>query len=194
MQKNDPVMAKLIAELKYPKPDKANSVFHDLVKAIIYQQIHIKAAAKIYNRLLEKLDLNLEDPKVILDLSFEDLKSVGLSRQKTGYIQNIAEFFSTKEIQNTNFEKLTDEEIISLLSQIKGVGTWTAEMILMFTLFRPDVLPVKDYAIQVAMKDLYKIKKEKKELFVAMDKVAKKWVPFRTMACLYLWQYIKSNR
>jgi len=92
-----------------------------------------------------------------------------------------------------SWEQLSDSEIIELLTQIKGVGTWTAEMILIFELCRPDVLPVKDLAIQLAMKELYDIKSEKKALIIDMYEIAEAWKPYSTYASLYLWSWCRER-
>jgi len=94
---------------------------------------------------------------------------------------------------NQLWEELSDNEIIELLTQIKGVGTWTAEMILIFELCRPDVIPVKDLAIQLAMKELYGIKSEKKALINDMYKIAEAWKPYSTYASLYLWSWCREQ-
>jgi DNA-3-methyladenine glycosylase II len=190
----DKVLAAVISAVPHPKISIPNNVLHDLIKAIVYQQISTKAADKIYHRLQELLDFDLSNPETILAVQEEDLKAVGLSRQKTSYVINIATFFKEEKIKDDLWEDLSDDEIIKYLTQIKGVGKWTVEMILIFTLYRDDIFPDGDYAIQVVMKELYKIKKEKKDLLLAMNKKAKKWIPYRSLASRYLWQHLREQR
>jgi len=192
--RQDPIMARMIKELKYPKMDVPNPVYLELLRSIIYQQISIKAAESIYNRFLEKIDFQIDNPDKILNLEFADLQSCGLSRQKTNYIINIAQFFKDENVQEEEIYKMTDEEIVKYFTQIKGVGKWTVEMLLIFTMFREDVFPEGDYAVQVAMKKNYKLKEEKSALLKKMRTIAEDWRPYRTLASLYCWQWIKSER
>ena len=115
------------------------------------------------------------------------MRSVGLSNQKANYFYNIAEYFDSPGNKRIAWKKLSDQTIIERLTSIKGVGEWTVQMILMFTLDRPDVFPVKDLGIQLSMKQFYGIKGEKKKLCEKMEKIAQSWSPYRTMACRYLW-------
>jgi len=190
----DIVLADIISKVPHPKVVIPNNVLHDLIRAIVYQQISTKAADKIYHRLQELLDFNLSDPNRVVALQEDQLKAVGLSRQKTSYVFNIAQFFIEEQIKDEVWETMSDEAIIKYLTQIKGVGKWTVEMILIFTLYRADIFPDGDYAIQIVMKDLYKIKKEKKALLIAMNKKAEKWKPYRSLATRYLWQHIREQR
>ncbi len=192
--RNDPVMAAMIKKLKYPKMDIPNPVYLELLRSIIYQQISIKAAASVYNRFLEKIDFQTDNPDKILSLEFEDLKSCGLSRQKTSYIINIAQFFKDEKIKEEDIYKMSDEEIIKYFTQIKGVGKWTVEMLLIFTMFREDVFPELDYAVQVAIQKNYKLKEEKAALLKKMRAIAEPWRPYRTLASLYCWQWIREER
>lgn len=187
-------LSKVIASLEAPKPAIPNGVYHDLTKAIIYQQISVKAADSIYNRYLELIDFEIDNVERPAEIPFDDLRSVGLSRQKANYIQNISIFFSEEKIKEDGWDSMSDEEIIKYLTQIKGVGEWTVQMILIFTLLRPDVLPVKDYAIQVAMKRIYKLESEKAALIKDMYRIAEPWQPHRSLASRYLWQWLRENR
>ncbi len=192
--RKDPVMARMIKELDYPKMDIPNPVYLELLRSIIYQQISIKAAGSIYQRFLEKIDFQTEDPDVILSLDFDDLQSCGLSRQKTSYIINIAQFFKDEQVKEEDIYKMSDEDIIQYFTQIKGVGRWTVEMLLIFTMFREDVFPEGDYAVQVAIKNNYNLKEEKSALLKKMRAIAEPWRPYRTLASNYCWQWIRANR
>lgn len=189
----DKTLHKVIATTDLLKLPKSGNVFNELVKAIVYQQISYKAADSIYDRFTEKLGSENYLPDDLIKQKFEDLRSVGLSNQKAGYVQNIARFFKEKQLVDFDWNTMNDEEILDLLTQIKGVGTWTVHMILIFQLNRPDVFPDKDLAIQIVMKELYGITSEKRQLLVDMNKIAHKWSPFRSYASLYLWAWRRDN-
>jgi DNA-3-methyladenine glycosylase II len=118
------------------------------------------------------------------------LKSIGLSNNKVNYVQNVAKFFLENKITDAQLYKMPPEEVIELLTQIKGVGKWTVEMLLMFSLGHEDVFAVDDLGIQQAMIKLYKIQYEtKKELHTKMLTIAENWTPYKTYACLHLWKW-----
>lgn len=161
-----------------------------LMASIMSQQLSTKVAKVIYKRFLEIYEGNEPAPKQVIDTPFEILRGIGLSNAKVNYIQNVATFCLEKEITDTRLLTLTNEEIIDLLTQIKGVGKWTVEMLLMFSLGREDVFAVDDLGIQQAMIKIYKIpNNDKKMLKEKMLKISLKWKPFRTYACLHLWRW-----
>lgn len=187
--KKDPIMAKIITVVTPKVSSFLGDIYIDLCSSIVSQQISTKVAKVIYGRFLDLFDGVAPSPDQILETEFDDLKSVGLSRQKTGYMQNIATFWIEHKLHNQDWDQLSDQEIIDLLTQIKGVGEWTVQMILMFSLERPDVLPVLDLAIQQSMAKHYNVEAEKKkELFTKMKATAEQWIPYRTIACRYLWR------
>lgn len=190
----DPIIKNIISQLDTPKPIVSDGVYADLVKAIIYQQISTKAADKIYSRFTALLEFDLQSPQRLIGIDFDELRAAGLSRQKASYVQNIAAFFIEENISDDIWEKMSDEEITAYLCQIKGVGKWTAEMMLIFSLGRPDVFPDKDYAIQMVIKDLYKLQSEKVALIREINEIAVQWSPYRTLSSLYLWQWVRHLR
>jgi len=192
--KKDPILDEIISVLEDPKPIVSDGVYADLVKAIIYQQISTKAADKIYERFTALLDFDLQTPQKLLSIEFEALRAAGLSRQKASYVLNIAEFFVEEKITDNIWTSLSDQDIVDYLCQIKGVGKWTVEMMLIFTLGRPDVFPDRDYAIQMVIKDLYSLKTEMTALIKEINKIAENWRPHRTLATLYLWQWVRYLR
>lgn len=164
-----------------------------LMEAILSQQLSTKVAKVIYQRFLDLYKGKEPTPQQVLDTSHETLRGVGLSNAKAQYIKNVAEFCITHKITDKKLLKMSDEEIIDLLTQIKGVGKWTVEMLLMFTLGRADVFSADDYGIQQAMINLYKLDAgDKKKLREQMLKLSSKWTPYRTYACLHLWGW-KDN-
>ncbi|MDF1694238.1 MAG: DNA-3-methyladenine glycosylase 2 family protein [Saprospiraceae bacterium] len=183
----DPILKPVIDAIDLPPRHYDEDVYLGLVKSIISQQLSVKAANTITGRFLNLFENQYPDPEYLLLLETNKLRSVGLSGQKTQYVKNVAAFFTDKNLFEYNWSKKTNEEIIALLTQIKGVGKWTVEMILMFVLKRTDVLPVNDLGIQQGIQQLYAIQADKKELIEKMETVAKPWKPYRSLACLYLW-------
>lgn len=163
-----------------------------LMASIMSQQLNTKVAKVIYHRFLEIYGQEPQ-PKQVLDTPFETLRAIGLSNAKVNYIKNVAEFCIENEITDEKLLLLPNEEIIHLLTQIKGVGQWTVEMLLMFTLGREDVFAVDDLGIQQAMIKIYNLPADDKKLLKEkMLKISLKWKPCRTYACLHLWNW-KDN-
>ena len=160
-------------------------VFHHLAEAIVYQQLHGKAAATIFKRLTDLAGSPLT-PEGILQLSEEQLRGVGLSKQKLSYLRDLAAKTRSGELNFAQLPALSDADVIKKLTQVKGVGVWTAHMFLMFALRRPDVLPTGDLGIQMAIRKHYKKRKLPKP--AQMEKIAKCWSPYRSVACWYLWR------
>lgn len=161
-----------------------------LMASIMSQQLSTKVAKVIYKRFLEIYNGEEPSPQRVLDTPFDTLRSIGLSNAKTNYVKNVAAFCIENQITDAKLLSLTNEEIIDLLTQIKGVGKWTVEMLLMFTLGREDVFAVDDLGIQQAMIKVYKLPTEDKKLLKEkMLKISLKWKPYRTYACMHLWNY-----
>lgn len=189
----DKKLAKLInkdepVQLKFHK-----NICLRLCASIMSQQLNTKVARVIYNRFIELYNGKEPSPEQIVATPFQKLRAIGLSNAKTQYVLNVAQFAIDHQLTDTKLKKMGDEEIIELLTQIKGVGRWTVEMLLMFTLGREDLFSVDDYGVQMAMKKLYKLDdSNKKEFKTRLLKISKKWAPYRTYACIYLWQW-KDN-
>ncbi len=161
-----------------------------LMASIMSQQLSTKVAKVIYRRFLEIYNGNEPLPQQVLDTSFETLRAIGLSNAKVSYLQNVARFCIDHNVTDARLLAMPNEEIIDLLTQIKGVGKWTVEMLLMFTLGREDIFAVDDLGIQTAMIKIYKLAiNDKKELKEKMLRLSKKWSPYRTYACLHLWKW-----
>ncbi len=169
------------------------NLYQSLIRAIVSQQLSTKAAATIYDRFLNLFPNKNPDANIVLRLDDEHLRSCGLSYQKAGYLKNIAQFSITNGLDYRKLYRKTDEDLIAHLTQIKGVGKWTVEMILMFSLNRPDVFPVDDLGIQNAMKKLYGLDGKGKQLHQQMIEVAEQWRPYRTIACRHLWKWKDDN-
>jgi len=162
------------------KPLKKNQYFEDLVNAICSQQLSGKAAETIFGRV--KSLLSKITPKNILSKTDQELRGCGLSWQKVSYIKDLAEHVISNKLKVESLNTLSDEEVIKELVAVKGIGRWTAEMFLMFSLARPDILPKDDLGINKALKNL-KIK--------SID--IKKWKPYRTVASWYLWRSLENR-
>ncbi|MFM7016149.1 MAG: DNA-3-methyladenine glycosylase family protein [Bacteroidota bacterium] len=165
------------------------NLYQSLIRAIVGQQLSVKAAETIYQRFLNLFPAKDPAAEVLIRLDDDLLRSCGLSYQKAGYLKNIAQFSITNGLDYRKLYRKTDEDLIAHLTKIKGVGKWTVEMILMFSLNRPDILPVDDLGIQQAMIRLYKLEGKGKVLHQQMTEIAKQWQPYRTIACRHLWRW-----
>lgn len=166
----------------------ATGIFQALIRSIVYQQISGKAAASIHGRFVALYPRKRPTPKLVLATAEADLRKAGLSTQKVIYIKDAALKFSNGTIQPRLFPKMTSEEIVEHLIQIKGVGVWTAHMLLIFTLNRLDILPTGDLAIRKAFQKVYNLRKmpdHKK-----MEKLAKEWRQHASIASWYLWRVV----
>jgi DNA-3-methyladenine glycosylase II len=164
-----------------------------LCASITSQQLSTKVADVIYKRFLALYGNVEPTPEQIIETPPEKLRGIGLSNAKTQYVQNVARFAIEQGMDHKKISKMTDEEVIAYLTQIKGVGRWTVEMLLMFALGREDVFAVDDLGIQNAMAGIYKIPKEdKKKLKEEMIRISKRWSPYRTYACMHLWRWKDS--
>ncbi|HEV7622116.1 MAG TPA: DNA-3-methyladenine glycosylase 2 family protein [Flavisolibacter sp.] len=175
-------------ELKFRK-----NICLRLCASIMSQQLSTKVAKVIYQRFLDLYGGKEPTPEEIAATPFDKIRAIGMSNAKTQYVLNVAEFAIEHKLDDKKLKKMSDEEAIELLTQIKGVGKWTVEMLLMFTLGREDIFSIDDYGIQMAMKKLYKLDNtNKKEFREKMLKISAKWSPYRTYACLHLWNW-KDN-
>ena len=169
------------------------NVYLHLCSSIMSQQLSTKVAAVIYIRFLNLYKNKKPGLQQIIDTPVESLRSIGLSNAKARYIQNVCRFFLAEKITDATLHKMSNEELIKYLSQIKGVGQWTVEMILMFTLGREDIFALDDLGIQQSIAKLYQLDTtDKKTLKEKMLKLSAKWSPYRTYACRYLWGW-KDN-
>ncbi len=171
---------------------KGDDYFAALVRSIIYQQLSTKAADSIKKKFLGLFGEKGLNAKALLRLSDMQFRSAGISGQKTKYLRDLALKFEDGTVNPAEFSKMSDEEIRQHLISVKGIGRWTADMFLIFTLNRLDVMPVGDLAIQKGFKSIFKLKKlpDDKKMF----KLSKNWEPFRSVASLYLWKVADSDK
>jgi DNA-3-methyladenine glycosylase II len=179
------VMRAIIKRVGPFRMEYGDPEFHSLAEAIIYQQLNGKAAVTIFKRFAALAGEPLT-PEGILKLSEEQLRSVGLSKQKSSYLRDLATKTHEGKLDFRRLPKLSDDQVIEHLTQVKGIGVWTAHMFLMFALRRPNVLPTGDFGVRMAIKKYYKKRKLPKP--DQMEKIAKAWEPYRSVACWYLWK------
>jgi DNA-3-methyladenine glycosylase II len=181
---------KLIADHEPLKVKKQKDVLYYLVASIMSQQLSAKVADTIQKRFLALYDGRVPAPEEVLATPFESLRAIGLSNAKTRYVQNVAQFAIDHGIGHRKLDKMDNEEVIAYLTQIKGVGRWTAEMLLMFSLRREDVFAIDDWGVQNAMIQMYKLDRTDKKAFRAeLLRISAKWSPYRTYACMHLWRW-----
>jgi len=185
LKKSDPVMRAIIERVGPCRMEFGPPEFPSLAESIIYQQLNGKAAATIFERFAALAGEPLT-PEGILKLTDEQLRSVGLSKQKSAYLKDLSAKTREGLLDFRALPELPDEEVIRHLTQVKGIGVWTAQMFLMFTLKRPDVLPTGDYGVQAAIRKHYGKRKMPKPN--VMEKIARPWSPYRSVACWYLWR------
>ena len=191
--KKDKGLAELVKGEAYILKKRKSTAIR-LIASIVSQQLSTTVAAIIFKRFLDIYKGKEPSLQAIIDTPFDTLRGIGLSNSKVNYVQNVAQFFLSQKITDKQLYAMEPEAVIELLTQIKGVGRWTVEMLLMFTLGHEDVFAVDDLGIQQAMIRLYKIKyTTKKELQTKMLKRSLAWAPYRTYACLHLWNWKDSG-
>lgn len=172
---------------------KRKNICLRLCASIMSQQLSTKVAEVIFKRFLELFGGKEPTPEQILEIPFDTLRGIGLSNAKTNYVRNVAAYAIEHGMDDKKLYKMSNDEVMEFLLPIKGVGKWTIEMLLMFTLGREDVFAVDDLGIQQSMAALYKIDtSDKRAMKEKMLKISARWAPYRTYACLHLWQY-KDN-
>lgn len=181
----DPVLRAIIERVGPCRIEYSVPEFSSLAEAIVYQQLNGKAAVTIFRRFSDLAGDPLT-PEGILKLSDEQLRGVGLSKQKSSYLKDLATKTAAGLLNFRSLHELSDEEVIKHLTQVKGIGVWTAHMFLIFSLRRPNVLPTGDYGVQVALKKHYRKRKLPKPQ--DMEKIARAWEPYRSVACWYMWR------
>lgn len=193
---NDPILYEVAIKFnlenwnnKKQKKLSENELFINLVESIISQQLSVKASDTIFNRFKKLFKEEQIVPQKLLKIPDQEIRECGISFSKIKYIKGIALAVVNKEIELDELDSKTNEEVILELIKLKGVGTWTAEMFLMFTLNRPDVFSAGDLGLLNAIVKIYKLEKKptKEELII----ISEKWSPYRTYACLVLWKSLE---
>ena len=188
----DQKLKKLIERHGAFKLKKQKNLCLYLCYSIMSQQLSTKVARVIRQRFIH-LYGGEPSSQQIVDTPFEKLRGIGMSNAKVNYVQNVAKFEITKGMSLPKLSKMSNEEVIEYLTQIKGVGRWTTEMLLMFALCREDVFALDDLGLQQAVARLYDLKHRKKKIMLnKISKISEQWSPYRTYACMYLWKW-KDN-
>lgn len=189
----DPVLARIIEQGRPVRASAHEDLYLGLLKAVVSQQISTKAAAAIW-RKLESLfrPEGYPEPNVLVGLSDEDLRAVGISKQKAGYLRAIAEFNLAGQLDHAHLSQLDADAFTQHLTQIRGVGRWTAQMLQMFALDQPDVFAEGDLGVQNAMRRHYGLEEKGRALHKRMTELAECWRPYRSLACKYLWQSLDN--
>jgi len=192
LKKSDNILATVIGQIGPCLLGRGDQGFPALSHSIISQQLSKTVAQSIRKKLVALLGNEPITPLLLSNASESDLRSVGLSGQKARYLKGLADLVLTGKIDFNALETMDDEKVIETLTQIKGVGRWTAEMYLIFSMNRLDVFPVDDVALRRAMNQVYGIPKEAPDS--EYEKIADKWSPYRTIACWYLYRYFDRLR
>jgi DNA-3-methyladenine glycosylase II len=191
LARRDPVLRDLMrVHGKCGLADAQNAdPFGALMKAIVSQQLSTKAAHTIYGRLIALFD-GPPTPRALASLTDVQLRGVGLSGQKLRYMRDLADKVQGGSVPLQALDVMTDDEVIAALTQVKGIGRWTAEMFLMFRLHRPDVLPVDDLGIVKAVQKAYGLRKIPSP--DRLNRIGEAWRPYRSVACWYLWRSLNA--
>ena len=195
LSKVDNILCEIIKKNQHQILISKNNPFNTLIKSILGQQISVKAAQSIYGRLLELVENDIS-PSKITAINKEDLRRIGLSRQKIEYINNISDHFinNPRNTSNSYFLSSSKDEIYNNLINIKGVGEWTIEMFFIFYMTLPDIMPFKDIGLINAIKKAYNlVNLDKKTEYESILNISDKWRPYRTVATWYLWQMIDDE-
>ena len=189
LKRSDPVLRGIIERvgpyrIEYRDPD-----FGALARAIVFQQLAGAAATSIFGRVQALVDHGSLTPQAVLRIPPRKLRAAGLSAQKLSYLRDLANHTAAGTIRFEGLAQRPDEEVIAELTQVKGIGVWTAHMFLIFALRRPDVLPVGDYGIRASMKKAYGLAELPKPS--EMERIAQPWRPYASVACWYLWRNLK---
>jgi len=195
LTKADDVMAALIEEhgpldLEARRRGRPADAYGALLRSIVGQQLSVKAARTIYERLLDLFDGTTPSPEQLLAADPDALRAAGLSRPKVSYIRSLAQHIVDGELHLDSLDEMSDSDAIAELTAVKGLGEWTAHMFLMFHLRRPDVLPVGDQGIRRAVERLYGL--ETIPDAETLERLGERWAPYRTLASLYLWHSLDN--
>ncbi|MCU1310365.1 MAG: DNA-3-methyladenine glycosylase [Candidatus Angelobacter sp.] len=195
LKKSDPVLAEIISRVGPCKMTYREPTFEALVRAVTFQQLNGNAARTIYNRLVEAAGGEIS-PESIRNTTVGEMRRAGLSKQKIAYIRDLAEHAAGGSLDFTALPALSDDEVIAALTQVKGIGEWTAHMFLMFALRRPNVLPTGDFGVRSAIRKAYKKRYKTKDGLPSpahIQKLAKAWDPYCSVASWYLWRSLEST-
>jgi DNA-3-methyladenine glycosylase II len=187
LARRDPVLRPLIRRVGSCGLRRRGDPYGALVRSVLYQQLAGAAAAAIHARLRARFGGRDPRPGALLAARDAELRAIGLSRQKIAALRSIAEHFDDGRVSGRRLARMGDEEVIECVTQIRGVGVWTAHMLLMFSLGRPDVLPVGDYGIRKGVQNLYGLRELPGR--AELERVGERWRPWRSVASWYVWRH-----
>lgn len=188
--RRDPVMAVLIERYPPPEPRGAGDFFVDLIDSIVSQQLSVKAAAAIMARLTALFGDGRVTPEGLARLGEEELRAAGLSRAKVRAVREVAAAFVAGEVSAERLTSLSEAEFVAEITKLRGIGPWTAEMLLIFSLGRPDIFSVGDLGLRNAVARHYGVDREDRD---AIREIASRWSPWRSVACHYLWKSLDNT-
>lgn len=186
LSSRDVVMRDIIDRVGAYALEARGEPYQSLLRAILYQQLAGPAAAAIERRFLAIFGGRIPTAAELADVSDEALRAAGVSRQKSGYMRSLAEHFASGTLSDRQLRRAPDDEVIALVTQVKGIGRWTADMLLLFCLGRPDVLPVGDLGVQNSMRIAYGL--PSLPTVAEMEAIAEPWRPYRSAGTWYLWR------
>lgn len=192
--KTDRIISKLAGQFEVNPLPVTKDIYLDMLENIVSQQLSGKVAAIIFNRFITLFPNRYPEPELLVKIDDAALREVGLSSAKTSYVKALAEFKLQQNLEVGQIQRLSDQEVIKLLTQVKGVGVWTVQMLLIFSLGRNDVFPVDDLAIRQGMAELYSLKTKGKEFRLNLVQIAEKWAPYRTWGTRLIWAYVNSKK
>ncbi|HTD22448.1 MAG TPA: DNA-3-methyladenine glycosylase [Terriglobales bacterium] len=190
LKKSDPILCAIIDRVGPYRMQYRDPSFEALVRSIVFQQLHGNAARTIFDRLVAAAG-GIITPESILKLTTAQMRRAGLSKQKLSYIRDLAKRTHSGEVDFAALPSLTDEEVITTLTKVKGIGEWTAHVFLIFALRRPNILPTGDFGVRTAIRKAYR--KRKLPTPAAMEKLAKNWHPYCSVAAWYLWRSLDGE-
>jgi DNA-3-methyladenine glycosylase II len=189
LRQSDPVLGGIIDRVGPCRISYTEPVFGSLVRSIVYQQLSGKAAGTIFGRLAAATGEPIR-PDAILALDLDQLRALGISKQKAAYIRDLADKTASGEVVFEQFAELADDEVLERLVRVKGIGTWTVQMFLMFALRRPNVLPTGDLGIRNAIQKAYGL--EAPPTAARIEEIGSKWKPYCSVASWYLWRSLET--
>ncbi len=189
---NDPIIRNLGNQYDLPQLVVSEDLYYNLLENIISQQLSGKVAKTIFNRFCDLYPNKYPTPKLVVQIPIDSLRAAGLSQAKSDYVKALAHFAINNKYIFADLYQMDDNEIIRLLVQIRGIGIWTVQMLLIFSMNRPDVFPIEDLAIRNGMQKLYGLNATGKELRKDMLRIASIWKPNSTLATRYIWAYMND--
>ena len=190
LEKVDPILEDIVKMIPTPQIASTKNVFHDLISCILEQQIHYRSTKKVFQKMLDKANITMLTPVNFSEFESKVFENIKLSKKKYETVLNIIQYWEENDVK---WLELSDEEVIEQLSQIKGVGKWTMDMVLIYTLNRPNIFSYDDFHIKQIMVQLYNLN-PKSKLKAQMKEASEPWYPFKSMAFQYLIEWKKFNK